>query len=160
MSDEVKALGSSEDRGVGILTSPSSEGVENVGTAGLGARRLSFALEPPTISELRRTPTDSAESSPPSSSTTTAHPLISSDSRQSDKEESRDVRPSLAGSKRQFSYGLHHFSGPTKMGKTTFLHHPLHRDDCEGTREMDARWISPEAEATEWLSLFYGEWVL
>jgi hypothetical protein len=170
MSDEVNALGTPEDGSVGILTSP--EGVENsgTGTAGLGGRRLSFAPKPSssTITELRRTQTgrtdrtDSARSSPPSSSSTTAQPLILPDPGQSDtakvKAEQSDPRPSLAGTKRRFSYGLHHSSGPTKMGKTTFLHSPLHRNDCEGTREMDARWVSPEAEATEWLSLFYGEW--
>lgn len=165
MSDEVNALGTPEDGSAGILTSP--EGIESsgTGTAGLGDRRLSFAPEPSssTSTELRRTQTDrtdSAGSSPPTSSSTAAQPLIPPDPGQSDtgKAEQCDLRPSLAGSKRRFSYGLHHFSGPTKMGKTTFLHSPLHRDDCEGTREMDARWVSPEAEATEWLSLFYGEY--
>jgi hypothetical protein len=44
------------------------------------------------------------------------------------------------------------------MRKTPFLHRPVHADELSDKPEIEAGWLDPEAEATEWLSLFYGEY--
>jgi hypothetical protein len=44
------------------------------------------------------------------------------------------------------------------MRKTPFLHRPVHAEELSDKPEIEAGWLDPEAEATEWLSLFYGEY--
>ncbi|RSH90578.1 hypothetical protein EHS25_001183 [Saitozyma podzolica] len=43
----------------------------------------------------------------------------------------------------------------TRMRKTPFLHRPVHAEELSDKPEIEAGWLDPEAEATEWLSLFY-----